>query len=191
RNTAKIKVRQPLAEIKVRPGHDSERRAVQRFADQIREELNVKIVTLHDRQDVPLLGHEITLNAKNAGPKFGHRLSEVQAALARVKPATVLTALLAGSFELPCPGGPVVLDAGDVVIRSKAPAGWAGAAAGDTEVAVDIRVAEELRREGLAREVVRHVQNARKEAGLEMEDRIVLYLHTDSPELQKAIEAHR
>src|SRR5262249_23421712 len=60
-----------------------------------------------------------------------------------------------------------------------------------TQVALDPRVTEELKLEGTAREVVRHVQQARKDSALEVEDRIALYLHTDAPALRKAIDAHR
>jgi isoleucyl-tRNA synthetase len=60
-----------------------------------------------------------------------------------------------------------------------------------TFVGVDTRITEALKKEGLAREVVRHVQNARKEACLEMENRIVLYLHTESKELREAIQEHK
>jgi isoleucyl-tRNA synthetase len=59
-----------------------------------------------------------------------------------------------------------------------------------TIVAIDTRITVELRKAGLAREVVRHIQQTRKDAGLEMEDRIVLYYHTDSTELREAIKAH-
>jgi isoleucyl-tRNA synthetase len=58
-------------------------------------------------------------------------------------------------------------------------------------VALETSITEALRLEGMAREVVRHVQQARKDAGLEMEDRITLFLHTETPELRKAIETHR
>src|SRR5207237_547831 len=69
--------------------------------------------------------------------------------------------------------------------------GWAGAVDHDTQVLIDGRITEELALAGMAREVVRHVQELRKNAGLEMEDRIILYLATDSVRLQEAIETHR
>src|SRR5205085_8805080 len=82
RNTVKIKVRQPLAEMKVQPGDESDRRAVARFADQLREELNVKKVTLHQGNG-PLLTVEVKPNLKTLGQKgLGPRLKEVQAAVA-------------------------------------------------------------------------------------------------------------
>ena len=81
RNSVRIKVRQPLAEIVIQPANDSERHAVQRFAEQISEELNLKKVTLHDPAEGPLLGYEISPNLKTLGPKFGERVREIRTAL--------------------------------------------------------------------------------------------------------------
>src|SRR5262249_48526139 len=69
--------------------------------------------------------------------------------------------------------------------------GWAAIQDMDTVVGIDTNITDALKKEGQAREVVRSVQNARKDAGLEMEDRIELYLATESAELRQAIEAHR
>jgi isoleucyl-tRNA synthetase len=192
RNTVKIKVRQPLAQMVVQPGDERDRRAVQRFGDQIRDELNVKAVCLHESRNGPLLHYEIKPNLKNLGPKLGARLKEVLEALAQVDPSTAAKKVGAGqSLELSCPGGPVTLEPADVVVQMKAPEGWAGTADRNTQVLIDTRITEELKQEGMAREVVRQVQELRKKANLEMEDRIVLHLGTDSPALRQAIAAHR
>jgi len=192
RNTVKIKVRQPLAELKVQPGDEAERRAIERFADQIKEELNLKKVTLHDPSAGPLLEYDVKPNLKTLGPKLGNRLKEVQKALMSIRPATVLEKVTAGqALELALEGGPVTLEPADLWVNVKAPPGWAGLADRGTQVVLDTRISEELALEGMAREVVRHVQQARKDADLQMEDRIALYLHAESPKLQAAIEAHR
>ena len=188
RNSVKIKVRQPLAELKVQPGTDSDRRAVERFADQIVEELNVKKVTLHDPSAGPLLRFEAKPNMKTLGPKFGARLKDVLAAIATAPVANLVAKVQAGQpFEL----HGFTLDPADVVAALKAPDGWAGVADRDTQVLIDAIITPELKREGMARDVVRQVQQLRKEANLEMEDRVVLYLHTESAELRQAIETHR
>src|SRR5205807_4775822 len=72
-----------------------------------------------------------------------------------------------------------------------APEGWTGVAEGGTQVALDVRITEALAQEGMAREVVRQVQELRKSSELEMEDRIVLYLGTESESLRRAMEAHK
>jgi isoleucyl-tRNA synthetase len=192
RNSVKIKVRQPLAEMRVQPADERDRRAVERFADQIREELNVKNVTLHEPAAGPLLSYAVKPNMKTLGPKFGPRLKEVQTALAAADAAAIATAVQEGRpFELACPNGPVTLDPGDVVVQLRAPEGWAGVADRGTQILVDTRITKALAGEGMARDVVRQVQELRKKSGLEMEDRIVLYLQTASPALRQAIEKHR
>src|SRR5262249_39535371 len=85
----------------------------------------------------------------------------------------------------------VELEPGDVVVQLKAPEGWAGVADRGTQIVVDARVSEELKQEGMARDVVRHVQELRKSSNLEMEDRIVLHLATESAALAQAIKVHQ
>jgi isoleucyl-tRNA synthetase len=191
RNAVKRKVRQPLAEIRVQPADVHESKGLTRFADQLAEELNIKKVTLHDSAGGPLLQEEIKPNLKTLGPKFGPRLREVQTELSKEDAASVAQLVRDNMpFELPCPGGAVTLDPADVIVQTKPPEGWVGVADRGTQVAIDARVTDELAREGMARDVVRQIQELRKQSGLEMEDRIALYLGTDSPVLQKAIEAH-
>jgi isoleucyl-tRNA synthetase len=186
RNSVKIKVRQPLAEMKV-CGGNVVRRCVERFGDQIREELNIKKVALvPDSAKQTLSRTAVKPNLKSLGPKFGSRLQEVKAAIeAFVSEGNGVP------DKLDCPGGPVEIELSDLFIERIPDAGWALAFAGGTEVVIDARVTDELQLEGMAREVVRQVQQARKDAELQMEDRIVLYLHTDAEKLQRAIEAHR
>jgi isoleucyl-tRNA synthetase len=187
RNDAKMRVRQPLAELKVKPAGDADRRAVERFADQIAEELNVKKVTPHTSPE-SLLRTEAKPNMKTLGPKFGARLQEVVAAIKKA-PADDLAAKVKAGQPFDLAG--FTLDPADVVVTQRAPEGWAGVADGATQVVIDARVTPELKREGMARDVIRQVQQLRKEANLEMEDRIALYLHTESAELRQAIETHR
>jgi isoleucyl-tRNA synthetase len=190
RNAVKIKVRQPLAEIKIQPASDIERKAVERFADQIREELNIKKVTLHDPKTGPLLTFDVKLNPKAAGPKFGPKLGAVTAALAnRTDIAEILQA--GKPIELSLSDGPVTLEPADVWITPKVDKGWGGIADRGTQILLDGRITPELELEGLAREVIRHVQSARRDAELEMDDRIVLYLATDDAKLTEAIKTHR
>jgi isoleucyl-tRNA synthetase len=192
RNSAKIKVRQPLAELKVQASADSEERAaVTRFGDQLREELNVKVVSLHDPEWGPLLTPQVKPNMKTLGPKFGARLKDVVAALAAADAEDLAAKVRAGeTIELPCGGDSIQLEPGDLIVSVTAAEGWSGVVDGETHLALDTRISAELSLEGLARDVVRHVQEQRKEAGLQMEDRIVLYLSTDSEKLRQAIETH-
>jgi isoleucyl-tRNA synthetase len=192
RNTVKIKVRQPLAELRVRPAEEADRRAVQRFADLIRDELNVKKVTLQEGNGA-LLSTDVKPNPKALGPKVGSRLKEVAAAIARANPDELAAKARAGeTIELPLPGGEsVTLEAADLWVAVRAPEGWAGVEDRGTQVAIDTRLTQELKQEGMARDVVRQVNQLRKDAKLQIEDRIILHLGTESPALRQAVAAHR
>ena len=185
RNVAKSKVRQPLAEFRVQTRDEAVDRALERFPDQLREELNVKRVTRYDGPS--LLTARAKLNKKTAAAKLGPKLKEAEAFLATLDAADLAEQLRKGPIDV----FGVLLDSTDIVIDYQAAPGWAGVAEKATQVALDARVTDELAREGLARDVIRQVQDRRKKAGLNMEDRIVLYLQTDSQILQSAIDAHR
>jgi isoleucyl-tRNA synthetase len=190
RNAVKIKVRQPLAELIIQPANEAERRAVERFAHQIAEELNIKKIGLHEAKKGPLLRVEVKPNPKNLGPKLGAHLRTSLPRHDSEEAARQLLSSLPRKVHLP-DAKEVELTVDDFFISHRGPEGWAGLADRDTQLSLDARITEDLALEGMAREVVRHVQNARKDANLEMEDRIVLYLKTESPELQKAIETHK
>jgi isoleucyl-tRNA synthetase len=192
RNSVKIKRRQPLAEMRVLPGDDQQRRAVLRFADQIGDELNIKRMVLHDPAKGPLLQTVTKPNVKTLGPKFGPLLKAVLEAIAKADPADLARKVQAAvPFDMECTDGPATLDPADVVIAYQAPEGWAGVADKGAQVALDARVTRKLAHEGKARDVVRAIQQLRKDADLQLNDRIELHLATDDPELDEAIETHR
>jgi isoleucyl-tRNA synthetase len=85
----------------------------------------------------------------------------------------------------------VTLDPADLWVTTKAPEGWSGVEDRGTQVLIDARLTDALKREGMARDVIRQVQDLRKTADLQMEDRIELYLGTESDALRQAIAAHR
>jgi isoleucyl-tRNA synthetase len=188
RNVVKIKVRQPLAELKIQPGSDADRRAVERFAAQMKDELNLKRIMLHDPSAGPLLTFEVKLNPKAAGPKFGSALPAVQKALAAADPAAIAGRVQAGESIALADG--MTLEPTDVWVLPKTDKGFGGLTDRGTQMLLDARVTPELAREGMAREVIRHVQSSRKEAKLQMEDRIELYLGATGP-LADAISEHR
>jgi isoleucyl-tRNA synthetase len=187
RNEAKIKVRQPLAELKVKTTREAEQRAVRRFPDQIAEELNLKSVTLVDADAKNFLRAEAKLNMKTAASKIGPKLNEVRKELASRDPSELNQQLARGPVEI----AGVVLEKGDVLVEYKAEEGFIGVEDGGTQAKLDIRITQELRLEGMAREVIRRVQDLRKNSGLEMEDRIVLYVKAGGKNLPQAVTAHR
>jgi isoleucyl-tRNA synthetase len=192
RNVAKVKVRQPLAEVRIQTESDAVRRAANRFQAQIREELNVKKVSPPQVGDgglvEDLVKASVRLNKKSAGAKLGPRLKEAERYLASENGA-----ILAEKFQNgPVDVAGVILESSDVTVEYQAiEPGWVCAVDRDTQLVLDTRITDELAREGMAREVIRLVQDHRKNSGLNIEDRISLYLHTDSEKLRAAIEAHR
>jgi isoleucyl-tRNA synthetase len=190
RNTAKHKFRQPLAEVKILPWGPLELAAVRRFPEQLREELNVKTVTIHDfnLRGTHLFERELKPNWKNL--------------MALSRSDEVREAVNAGRVTLVSDLVPprVVIDLGEGqhhnvsfedVYRWKAPEGWAGVVDKGTQAIVDIRITSELKAEGMARDVVRLVQDERKKAGLDVADKIALSLGTESEPLKAAIAVHR
>jgi isoleucyl-tRNA synthetase len=178
RNAVKIKVRQPLAELRVHGG-EAERRCLERFAEQLQEELNVKKVVWSPE---PFLCPVARLNKKTAAPKLGGKLRQAEAELAGIDAGR-----LAGPLEL----AGVALDEADVIVEYHAAEGWAGVADRGAQVAIDSRLTDELKGEGLAREIIRHVQEARKSAGMELEDKIAVHVARGAAPLTSAIDRHR
>jgi isoleucyl-tRNA synthetase len=187
RQLAKLNVRQPLAELIVSPGTDDDRSAVERFQELIRDELNVKAVRLHDSAQGPLLSASARLNKKTAAAKLGAKLKEAEAAVAAMDANLLQTELANGPIEIVG----VLLDSVDIPIDFTAQTGFCGVAHKGTQVAVDTKLTEQLKHEGLARIVIRQVQDSRKNAGLDLLDKIALYLAPSTPELSQAIEANR
>ncbi len=194
RGKAKIKVRQPLgAAVVVAAGQ--ERVAIERLSDIVREELNVKHVRFVAAAE-ELGSYEVKANYRKLGPVFGKSMPLAAEAIAALDPARVAAAVredVEGPREtvgIAVDGREHALSADDVILTMRAPDGYSVEREGSHAVALDLTIDDELREEGHAREVVHAVQNARKAAGLEVEDRIELALSGD-PALLRATEAHR
>ncbi len=183
RNIARQKVRQPLGELQVYSESEPVHRALNRFVETIKDELNIKQVVTSPK---PMLTATAKLNMKTAGAKIGANRKDVDAALKIIPVEELAKSLRAGPVDL----GGVLLDSADIAIEYQAADGWAGVADRGTQLALDARITPELRSEGLSRDVIRLVQDARKNAGLELADKIVLYLEASSPELTNAIQSH-
>jgi isoleucyl-tRNA synthetase len=188
RGAAKLKVRQPLREaVVVAAGR--ERAAIERLADVVREELNVK--TLRFVAEAAELGsYTLKPNYRTLGPRFGKTMPQAAAAVAALDPGHVADALRAGeSVGVFIDGHDHELGPDDLQVAMAPLEGYQLEREGSHAVALDLTLDDELRREGLAREVVHAVQNARRIAGLEISDRIVLRLGGDE-ELLAAARKH-
>jgi isoleucyl-tRNA synthetase len=175
RGQAKLKVRQPLrAAVVVAAG--SERAAIERLADVALEELNVKELRYVSQAD-ELGSYEVKPNYRALGPRFGKAMPQVAAAVASLDPQHVADALRdGGRVGISIDGHDHELDTDDLMLAMKPLDGYQLEREGSHAVALELELDEALRREGLAREIVHAIQNARKGAGLEVEDRISLAL---------------
>jgi isoleucyl-tRNA synthetase len=188
RSAAKVKLRQPLREaIVVAAGR--EREAIERLADVVRDELNVKALRFVQAAD-ELGSYEVKPNYRSLGPRFGKSMPQVAAAVEALDPARVAEALREGrTVGLAIDGHDHELGPDDLVLAMQPLDGYQLEREGSHAVALELGLDEDLRREGLAREVVHAVQSARKAAGLAVEDRIRLVLGGDD-ELLGAARMH-
>jgi isoleucyl-tRNA synthetase len=184
RGHAKIKVRQPLSEAVV-VAADRERNAIEGLEALLQDELNVKSVRYVSEAD-ELGRFELKPNWRALGPRFGKQMPQVAAAIAALDPARIRAGERVG---LSVDGKDHEIGPEDVSLVLQPLEGYQVERSGTHAVALNLELDDELRREGLAREVVHAVQAARKNAGLEVEDRISLTLGGDE-ELLEAARAH-
>jgi isoleucyl-tRNA synthetase len=190
RNNAGIKVRQPLPQAAFLVGALEDADLVDRFADLIADELNVKEVTsLGSQEDV--LSYQLVPLPRQLGQKYQSRFPAVREAIMSLDAQEAAQALRAGvSLKVEVLGESLQILPEEVEVRAIARSGRAVASDGPYLVALSTDVTPELFREGLAREFVRRVQNLRRQAGLKVVDRISLWYRA-SPELAEAVEIHR
>ena len=178
RAAAKVKLRQPLKEaVVVAVGR--EREGIERLADIVRDQLNVKELRFVQAAD-ELGSYDVKPNYRTLGPRFGKSMPQVAAAVAALDPAHVGEALREGRMiGVSVDGRDHELGSDDLLLAMAPLEGYQLEREGSHAVALELALDDELRREGLAREVVHAVQNARKAAGLAVEDRIQLVLGGD------------
>ncbi|HEX4731173.1 MAG TPA: isoleucine--tRNA ligase [Solirubrobacterales bacterium] len=185
RSSAKVKLRQPLRRAVI-VATESERAGIEAHADLVKAELNVKELDfVSDEGD--LVSYEVKPNYRALGPRFGKKMPQVAAAIAALDPAHVAAVLAeGGQIGISIDGVDHTLGPDDVTMALRPLEGYEVEAEAGHAVALELEIDEELRREGLAREIVHAVQNARKEAGLEITDRIALGLTGDAELLEVA-----
>ncbi|HWB69083.1 MAG TPA: class I tRNA ligase family protein, partial [Solirubrobacterales bacterium] len=188
RAQAKVKVRQPLRRAVI-VANEAEREAIEARAALVTAELNVKELDFVSDEG-ELVSYTVKPNYRTLGPRFGKRMPQVAAAVEALDAAHVAKALGDGrEVGVSIDGVDHTLGAEDVTLALQPLEGYEVEAEAGHAVALQLELDEELRLEGLAREIVHAVQNARKEAGLEITDRIALALGGDA-ELTAAARAH-
>ncbi len=189
RNQAGRKLRQPLAEAAIAVGAASEAQVVERYAGLIADELNVKRLRLLDAVN-EAAHYRLNPLPRQLGQKYGPRFPAIRRAILALDAEKAAHSLLAGEpLQVEVEGETLEILAEEVEVRLEAQPGFAVAAEGAYMVALDTELTEELELEGLAREVVRRIQDLRKTADLQVDQRIHVQ-YTASERLAKAIQAH-
>jgi len=174
RASAKLKVRQPLAEVEIVLADHSKTALLRDYLPLIQDELNVKRIQFVDHAE-HYVDYQIKPNFKHIGPKFGKLAPRIKQKLAQIDAAAARRQLLSeGKFSLEVDGQPIELTGEDVEITLSAHTGYAAAEDGQAMVVLKTEIDEQLRLEGLARELVHHIQQVRKEMNLRYEARIEL-----------------
>ncbi|MCR5358264.1 MAG: isoleucine--tRNA ligase [Thermoguttaceae bacterium] len=187
---AKLKVRQPLAAIQIIPADPSVQEEIAEYVDLVKEELNVKDVLFLEKAD-EYISYQISPDLKKLGPKLGKRLPAVRAALTGADGAALLAEMKKdGAITVDAGGETVRLTAEEVLIRLQAKEGYAAAQGDDCVVLLSTELTEELLREGRARELVRLIQDRRKEMGCEYTDRIIVGIVTESEAIGAALASY-
>jgi isoleucyl-tRNA synthetase len=190
RNSSKLKVRQPLKRLLIRVPDPAAEAAVRRHEDQILDELNVKRLELIAR-DATLVSYRIKPNLPVIGKRYGKLIPAIREYLAKADGAAIAAAVARAAPQTFVIGDrALTIEPADLLVESAAAEGFACAEENGYLVGLDTTLDDALRREGLARELIRAVQDARKQAGLEVADRIVLHVEGDAA-VTAALEAHR
>ena len=185
-----IKVRQPLPEVLVRLRSVEELSGVKRLEDQLLEELNVKQVRYLGVHD-DFVDYQVKPNLPRVGPRLGRLVPELRRALDALDGRTVAAAVRDGEDTVLQVGGDEVrLAPEDLLLDARSPEGFAAVEERGYLAALNTTLTPELVREGLARDVIRLVQNARKNAGLEVSDTVALTLEADGT-IAEAVREHR
>jgi isoleucyl-tRNA synthetase len=175
RRKVNIKVRQPLHCIMVPVMDEAQKAHIEAVKSLIMSEVNVKEIKFVDGA-AGVLVKRVKCDFKKLGPKFGNQMKNVAAAVSEMSQEAIIELEKTGRYALQIDGNEAVIEVNDVEIISEDIPGWLVANEGNLTVALDVTVTEELRREGIARELVNRIQNIRKSSGFEITDKIQISL---------------
>ncbi|MBR6190561.1 MAG: isoleucine--tRNA ligase [Prevotella sp.] len=189
RKKVKIPVIQALQTISI-PASDAKlRESIERMASVILAETNVKELTFIEDGSGMQLVKKVKCNFRTMGKKFGKLMKSVNAAVMAMSQEQISELEANGVISLDVEGQPTQIDAVDVEIISEDIPGWTIAQEGKITVALDIEITPELKTEGMARLIIKRIQNLRKESGFEITDRINVVVESND-ELAEAVKVH-
>jgi isoleucyl-tRNA synthetase len=183
RRKVNIKVRQPLQSIMV-PATTEQKRHIEAVKDLIMNEVNVKELKFVEGQGI--LVKKVKCNFRTMGKKFGKMMKAVAAAVDQLSQEQIAELETQGTIGINVEGQDITVEAVDVEIISEDIPGWLVANEGALTVALEVELTDELRQEGMAREIINRVQNLRKDGGLEITDRISITLSPNA-EIESAV----
>lgn len=189
RKKENIRVRQPLQKIMVPALDKAFAKNITHVKDLILSELNVKELELLE-EDNSVLVKSIKPNFKTIGPKYGKQMKAIAGIVAQFSSEEIASIESNGGWKGEINGDIIELDLGDFEIVAQDIPGWLVSSEGNLTVALDVTISNELKSEGIARELVNRVQNLRKDSGLEVTDRILLKVDTNEL-IQQAIAANK
>ena len=188
RRKVNIKVRQPLQCIMIPVVYEEQREHIEAVKALIMNEVNVKEIQFVDGA-AGVLVKKVKCDFKKLGPKFGKQMKAVAAAVAEMSQEAIAELEKKGSYTFNLDGAEAVIETADVEIFSEDIPGWLVANEGKLTVALEVTVTEELRREGIARELVNRIQNIRKSSGFEITDKIKITL-SKNPQTDDAVNEY-
>jgi isoleucyl-tRNA synthetase len=189
RRKVKLRVRQPLARIIIPILDNTTEKQLEAVKDIILSEINVKEIE-YITDTTGILVKKIKADFKKLGPKFGKQMKMVAAEIAKMSQDDIASLEKAGSFNITIEGEAKAIELTDVEIASEDIPGWLVANEGKLTVALDINITEELKEEGIARELINRIQNARKEIDFEVTDKINLCIGRHS-DINAAVEKNK
>ncbi|MBS7284628.1 MAG: isoleucine--tRNA ligase [Prevotella sp.] len=178
RRKVNIKVRQPLQEMMIPAVDEQQRGYIESMKTLILNEVNVKNLKFIDSEGV--LVKKVKCNFRTMGKKFGKLMKTVAAAIDSLDQAGIALLEKQGFIELTLENQPVTIEAQDVEIISEDIPGWLVSNEGNLTVALEVELTNELRNEGMARELINRIQNIRKDSGLEITDHINVVISPDA-----------
>lgn len=187
RRKVNIKVRQPLQAIMIPAANEDQRKHIEAVKDLIQNEVNVKELKFVDGQDV--LVKKVKCNFRTMGKKFGKMMKAIAGLVDNLSQEDIKLLEANGQIEFYIDGQPIVVEKIDVEIFSEDIPGWLVSNEGSLTVALEVELTDELRDEGMARELINRIQNIRKECGLEITDRIKITI-SDIAEIMSAVNGY-
>ena len=186
RRKVNIKVRQPLQCIMIPAVDDAQRKHIEAVKELLTNEVNVK--ELKFVEGAGILVKKVKCNFRVMGKKFGKLMKGIAASMAELTQEEIMEFEKSGTIDLSIEGENITVETSDVEIISEDIPGWLVANDGNITVALEVELSEELRNEGMARELINRIQNLRKECGLEITDRINVTISPDN-RLDAAVKA--